>query len=63
MLYRLSKSVRKTLDALCKMFSKFDGAKLSSQLNIVLCNSNNVDIHQLEIWNKSVASVIEVHSA
>ena len=60
---RLSKSVKKTLDTLCKMFSKFDGEKLSSQLNIVLSSSNYVDIHQLELWNKNIISVIEVRDA
>lgn len=59
-LYRLPKSVRKTLDILCKMFSKFDGVKLSSQLTVVLASNNDLDVHQLELWHKSIASVIEV---
>ena len=60
--YRLPKAIKKSLDGLCKMFSKFDGAKMSSHLTAVLSASNNLDdVHQLEIWNESIVSIIEVH--
>ena len=58
---RLPKAIRKAMDGLCKMFSLFDGAKLSSHLTAVLSASDNLDVHQLEIWNESIVSIVEVH--
>ena len=49
------------MNGLCKMFSLFDGAKLSSHLTAVLSASDNLDVHQLEIWNESIVSIVEVH--
>lgn len=49
------------IDTLYKMFSKFDRVKLSSQLTSVLSNDeDNVDAHQLELWNENIVPVIEV---
>lgn len=57
---RLPKSVRTTINTLCKMFSKFDAVKLSTQLTSVLSDNNDLDVQQLELWNKNILCVIEV---
>lgn len=59
---RLPKPIKKTLDTLCKMFSKFDGVKLSSQLTVVLSSNVDFDVHQLKLWNKDIMSIVEVYS-
>lgn len=59
--YRLSKPVKKILSTLCKMFTIFEPAKMSSKLTAVLSNNDDdVTIHQLKLWNKNIAVVIEV---